>query len=305
MRPLGSSFCLLVTCCLLLCACGCQAASPSSAKRTTGEVLADLRSLEVRSPAPDDEVDGLMALLRREMNEPSAASFGMAGGPIDSGYVQSVLLGSLRAYVDKQGASEAVKACLKSRMASLTQDKPMGDRIKVLLGNAGDRTVTPALIEILGNHEDGFMRFAAAHALGSLGDRSAIPVLKRSLSVDTYARVRAGASYHRLTPRQMVYSPVRLAAAEVLRSMGESVPVDAELVEPKYVIPRVEPLLYTGRTPYGELMMLGNLACPEAEAAIQRYIDAKKAAGASSDLIAYAQDQLDRSNAARSQDSSE
>ena len=52
------------------------------------------------------------------------------------------------------------------------------------LGNIGDRTAAPALIEMT-RHTDGFVRQDAARALGKLGDRRAIPALRALLSDHT------------------------------------------------------------------------------------------------------------------------
>ncbi|MDO8586055.1 MAG: HEAT repeat domain-containing protein [Armatimonadota bacterium] len=290
-----------VCCLLVLCVPYCRAAEPSVEKRTGDAALGELRVVNHGSLSSTDRVDRLVALLRREITEPSAPVLGIGGGPIDSGYVQEVILGSVRTYVQQGANRESLRNCVASKLASLaSSDKPMADRLTVMLGNVGDRSVVPALINVMENHEDGFMRYAAARALGGIGDRSSIPALKRCLETDTFARVRLGSSIRNLTPREMVYSPVRLAAAEALRSMGEIVPVGAEIVDARYLVPRLEQLFCTSEPPFRALMMMGNLACPEAEDAIQRYIDAKQAVGASSGLVDYAKDTLARSRVVRS-----
>lgn len=58
------------------------------------------------------------------------------------------------------------------------------------LGQMGDRSAIPALIEALQNDENEDVRWSAAWALGKLGDKAAIPALEEASENDESEDVR-------------------------------------------------------------------------------------------------------------------
>lgn len=152
----------------------------------------------------------------------------------------------------------------------------MRDRLLVILGYTGDRAVVPQLAAIAEGHAEGFMRHSAVLALGETQDyRSAVPALQRVIESDTYARIRFSDSKQEYDSTAMVYSPVRSAVAALLRRVGLPVPERVEVVEARYGVQRLEPLLYEGDYPLcraviGILEMIGGV---EAKTALQTFVD--------------------------------
>lgn len=293
--------------CLCMAICFLSAHQPASAagvahKRTASEALAEVNAIGYSGYSPAEYTGRYIALLRREMKDPSASVFGWGGGPINSGYVQEVIMGSVFTFGQDQVRDE-IRRLVASKLRWIASvDRPMADRLLIILGNTGDRSTVPALMGIVKNHPDGFMRHAAVLALGGMRARASIPVLTLVLWTDTYARVRTSSSCigPYLTPREMVYSPVRRAADDALRSMGETVSHDAQFVDPKCAVPGLEQALAseTG-IPYHLLEVIALLASPEGEAALQRYVDAKKKDPSGAGAAEFAGWMIERSKLAR------
>lgn len=248
--------------------------------------------------------DRCLSLLKEEMANPSRAGLAAGGGPVDTGYVQNAIIGSFIPS-SAPNVSEQERVAVRNWVNDALkreQDKNVRDSLTLVLGHTGDRSVVPRLIEILQNHPEGFMRFEAAMALYDTNDPSSIPALKHALSSDTYARVRAGGCLEApLTGEGMVYSPVRAAAARALARLGVTVPKGAEIIDAKYVVPRLEPLLYSHDRPVQELIFLAAIGGTEAEAAINRFIAEKTTKGSSSEVAEFARDVLTRAQASRAQ----
>lgn len=270
-------------------------------KITSGQRVAALRNAR-RLTNVAERCDACLALLKQEMQNPCTASVGVGGGPMDTGYVQNVIMGSFiysRASNVPAAERTAVREWAKAALSSET-DKGLRDRLTLVIAHTGDKSVVPQVIEILRSHPEGHMRTEAAMALYDTKDASSIPALRQALAADTYARVRTGGSPgSRPSPNEAVYSPVRNAAAIALQLLGESVPTDAELVDAKYVVPRLEPLLYSNPMPFQELDMLAWAGGTEGESAINRFIEANRNNAKSSSIVEHARSVLARSKAAQ------
>lgn len=243
-----------------------------------GERMAALQEAR-RASSVTERCDKCLALLKQEMQNPCTSIVGAGGGPMDTGYVQNVIMGSFiysRATNVTDAERTSVREWAKAALSRET-DKGLRDRLTLVIAHTGDKSVVPQVIEILRRHPEGHMRCEAAMALYDTRDSSSISALKQALAADTYARVRTGGSPgSRPSRNEAVYSPVRQAAAIALKLLGESVPTGAELVDAKYVIPRLEPLLYSNAMPHQVLDLLAWAGGPEADNAINRFIESKK-----------------------------
>lgn len=284
-----------------------HAASAQSRATEFSDRLAALRSVTAQyrmASCAALRAEKCLQLLKQEMKNPSEPHMGTAGGPVDTGYVRNVIIESF-IYSAASNVSEEERAEVRNWVNGALkreQDKDVRDSLTLVLGHSGDRAVVPQLLEILQNHPEGFMRFEAAMALYGTNDPSSVPALKRALNSDTYARVRAGGCLEApLSGEQMVYSPVRAAAARALTRLGVTVPKGAEIIDAKYVVPRLEPLLYSHGRPVQELMFLAAIGGTDAEAAINRFIAGKTTQDSSSDMAEFARDVLRRAEAARAQ----
>lgn len=114
----------------------------------------------------------------------------------------------------------------------------------------------------------------ALRQMKNAGD--AIPALQRVLKSDNYAHIRVSESFRDYDSRTMVYSPVRDAAAEVIRLNGVNVPRDVEVVPAKFGVERVEHLLYDSTDPQcsrAVTEILGMMGGVEAEIALQTFVE--------------------------------
>jgi HEAT repeat protein len=213
---------------------------------------------------------------------------GIAGGPVDTGYVQEVIMGCVCTWAQKDDERASIRTALKTEAASIS-DPAMQDRLAVMLGYSGDHSVVSTLVRILESEPAGVVRHSAALALDRLSDPASIPALKQALRDDTYARVRSGGCIGpRYSGAQACYSPVRAAAAQALRRMGQSVAADAELVDAKYVVPRLTPLLESSAQPFEALAWLAGLG-PDGQKAIEAFIAAEKATPSDAKVVEFAQ----------------
>lgn len=266
-------------CAIVLCAC--LMAVPVQAETAISLPTHSPLSQAYYMPAGCTRVDACLALLKSEMANPSPVAFNqISGGPTDTGDRQGQIMGAVWTFRDGAIGRESTRNAVRARLRAVPRtDRAMRDRLAIILGYAGDKTVVPTLVQILVNSPDGFIRHAAAHALRWEESTSSIPALRYALATDTYARVRFGESCANpiLDQKKMFYSPVREAAAEALRAMGQSVPQDSEVVDARCAIPALESVLAAakGWEIYTPLQVLGAAACPETDAAIQRYIDSK------------------------------
>lgn len=251
--------------------------------RTAGETSAALRKLSegVLPQSAAQRVDTRIQLLKEEMAFPSSPAFGIGGGPIDTGYLQRVIMGSVCTAAQRGAEREEIRRLVSARMVSLSvSESALVDRLAIMLGCCGDPAAGPKLVQILEKHPDGYMRFNAAMALGEMpGYVEAIPALRRAMVSDTYARIRLSDSFQHYNSATMVYSPVRAAAAAALKRLGQRVPQGVEVVPAKYGVQAVEPLLYDARSSMCTevIAILGAIGGAEAKAALQTFIDNKSA----------------------------
>lgn len=254
---------------VLLCCALSPSAGSEPAKVTADERLASVRSITATDPV--ERAEKLWTLLGEELVHPCTAV--SSSIPMDSGYVQEVIIGSCCYMTADEETCLAVRDWADDKLRALpNSDQPQRDILKIIKGCTGDASVLDDLTRILLMNPQGAYRMEAARALFRINDRRAIPALKKALESDTYACFRPGACHERLTSEQMVYSPVRLAAAEALRRFGETVPKDAELVDRKYLVPKFTPLLYTEKTPWDAVQVLAAVGGSEAEQALDEYI---------------------------------
>ena len=284
-----------IVCMTLFCLAGVPCQS-----RTGAETTAILRSITEADPALSaaDRVDGCLELLEQEMMFPSAPAFGIGGGPMDTGYLQEVIMGSVCTFGHKEAEREEIRSIVAAKLQSTpASDQAMRDRLTIILGYTGDVSAAPQLISILEHHPDGFMRSSTALALREMHcNEECVPALKRVMESDTYARVRLSGCLVRYDSATMVYSPVRDMVAWTLRRMGLSVPKGVEIVEAKYGVQRVEPLLYDRGNPQcirASIEVLGLIGTVEAKAALQAFVDTEAGVTGMEALVEEAEAALD------------
>lgn len=156
-------------------------------------------------------LDGLVKYLKEEMADPSYPGIGPGGGPIDTGYIQRMMIWALGQTVDAADLAKARKA---------TEDSALHQRFTVALGRAGDRSLVRDLCEMVVKDPRGFMREAAASSLRELKDPSSSHALRAALA-DRYSGI--GISDVGPGPHITKMYLVREAAAGALRALGEKV----------------------------------------------------------------------------------
>ena len=267
--------------------------------------MAELRATIPIAPAtaPVDRVDRCLKLLQEEMASPSSPEFGMGGGPIDSGYLQEVIMGDVCTFAQKQPEREEIRQVVAKRLESTPKsDKAMRERLTIMLGICGDKSVVTQLIDIMEHHKEGYMRFEAAWSLQNMGDcEGVIPAFKRVVERDTYARIRFSDSKRIYDSKAMVYSPVRDVAASALTRLGQDVPKDIEVIDAKYAVQRLEPLLYYPGDPVTSAVIetLGMIGGKEAKTALQRFIEKGASISEKESLVKEAREALAKTQALR------
>lgn len=251
----------------------------SQAQRKASETTALVRAITERVPpaTPQEPVDGCPALLKQEMASPSIPMMGEGGGPIDSGYLQAVIVGSVCTYAQKGVEREAIRKVVAERLEAVpATDNAMHDRLTIILGLTGDPSAVAPVMKILDESTEWFLRAMAATALGEINDRKAIPALQRAMLNDNHVQIRFGDCLTSYDVKHMVFSPTRLYAAEILRlRMGVPVPDDVEVLDRSYGVARLEPLLYMGDAQLTEPVIdtLAELGGPQAQQALTTFID--------------------------------
>jgi hypothetical protein len=152
----------------------------------------------------------LLYWLAEERAHPSSPSIGVGGSIIDSGYIQVQILMAFR----EVGDALALDAVLRD--PSVGGD--FKDRIRVGLGLMGDRRQTGAIIRILKQSDDPWLRAMAARALDWSGGTEAVPALKSALT-DSF-RVRRGTRGGMESPEEATGSyPIREEVQQTLRNL--------------------------------------------------------------------------------------
>ena len=168
---------------------------------------ADFAKLE-KLPTSKARLDLGMTYMRALVHDGEPTTMGYAGGPIDGSYHQVVVMEKMGGLVDRGDLAAARKA---------EPDPQLKDRLTVVLGLAGDRSVVPELKRLLIEHPDYAVRQEAATALGNLREASAEKVLRQALN-DRHTYVGTGSQMGDTGP--VKFYPVREQAWRGLWVIG-------------------------------------------------------------------------------------
>ena len=177
-----------------------------------------------RNLSPKVRVDVLTTVLREELENPcpgESLGDGKIGPPtaiIQKRYVFCLEDIGSRAIPHLRKHLIQLKLSVQNISPSLgntdSVDAVEMQHIQCALGLLADKDVLKDLIKILEDEDgDGYIRQMAAVALGNIGDKLAIPALKRALNDDFHV------NYTSLWTPQTVY-PVREATSSSLRKLG-------------------------------------------------------------------------------------
>ncbi len=173
---------------------------------------------EEKTMTGQQRLDSRLGYLKEEMGNPTTPFISM-GGQLDSAYVQAQII---------QDMGRTVTAPHIAKARAKETDPALRDRLTLALGLAGDESVMPQLIEMLGDHPEGYLRKCAAEALRHFKDSSAKRALQHALR-DRFSVVSiAGVG------RKGIHKayPVREKAAESLRIFFDE-PVSPDIYEDK------------------------------------------------------------------------
>lgn len=193
-----------------------EAPEPQTAHGLPGRLtsLADLgEPLTKANLSAPERVEVLLKWLGQERANPTPATTGLAGGTIDSGYIQAQIILTLWEQGDPQAMTAAVEA---GHLAEGVRDGAI-----LALGMMGDASRIPRLLDILAAHPEGYYRALAARALGMLGAAEARTALREALN-DQFA-VQAG----NCTQGLYTAYPVREAAQAALRKLASEAAMTA------------------------------------------------------------------------------
>jgi hypothetical protein len=183
-------------------------ADPVSEETNSHEGRFDLTKLrefyDTNGMDGDAKVHQLVAYLRQELARPSQPAMGIGGGPIDTVYIQEVIIDVMVQTVPPASLLKAFNG---------ESDKKIKDRIMFALLGAGDQTFVKDVLSLLRDPSDSLSRLAAVRALEKTKNQDVVPLLER-MRYDRYSRAafRNGV-YHK------VY-PVRQAARRVIVGSG-------------------------------------------------------------------------------------
>ncbi len=96
--------------------------------------------------------------LEQELKVPSDSSWGVGGGPIDSGYIQGVMVGVLQ-FPGSQ-SPDTLKQCWRD-----AEDKRVKELLAIPLAAIGDREMIPTMIRLATGDKEGSIRMEAILAL--------------------------------------------------------------------------------------------------------------------------------------------
>ncbi|MCW3097014.1 MAG: hypothetical protein JWL77_2632 [Chthonomonadaceae bacterium] len=121
--------------------------------------LRQLSSIQDGMPASAKErIEQGVRFLQQELASPSDPSWGMGGGPIDTGYIQSVILSTLK-FPGAQAPS-----ILRQQWKGAT-DPRLKDLLAISLAELGAEDVIPTVIRLARDDKDGSIRMTAMIAL--------------------------------------------------------------------------------------------------------------------------------------------
>lgn len=225
-----------ITSSLFVLACAVIFLLPQSVSAHTGSFeMTDLQSLYNRTVPANLRIAQGIAYLKKEIASPRPAEWGPGGGPIDSEYVQDVIVETLAF-----PGSENPEALRHYR--DTAPNRLLKDLLTVSLGLTGAQDTAPNLIRIAHTNTAGSIRLEALRALTGLclppKTTDVPPRIKpgeiwRPLDVRTQQAVRNALvgglqdNFSRFrNPDQQeetAYFPVQEQAAELLRHLGYGV----------------------------------------------------------------------------------
>lgn len=152
----------------------------------------------------DAKIQQMVEYLRAEISHPSKPRMGVGGGPIDTIYIQNVIITVMAQTVPQE-------ALLKT--FNQESDKKIRDRIMLALLYTGHETFVNDVRVMLQSQDNNLFRLAGVRALRNARKKDLVPLLL-DMRKDTYSRIvfRDGA-YHK------VY-PIRQAAHHMLANLG-------------------------------------------------------------------------------------
>jgi hypothetical protein len=157
---------------------------------------------------PNTKMRQLVTYLKNEVNHPSQPGMGVAGGPIDTVYIQNVITVVMAQTVPRKTLLEALNKEV---------DEKIKDRIMIALVFAGDKTFVPRVQSFLKRDEENVLREGSARALIDVNKKELEPQLI-ALQYDTYSRV--GIEDVGNTGGYRKVYPIRKAAYEALSRLG-------------------------------------------------------------------------------------
>jgi hypothetical protein len=157
-----------------------------------------------RNQDSDAAIRELATYLQEELASPSPPRMGVGGGPIDTVYVQDVIITVMAQTIPKESLLQALHE---------QSDDRIKDRMRVALVAAGDQTFVNWVEALLSEAKDNLTRLIAVRALRNAPRKGAEPALA-AMRDNTYSRIvfRHGAYYK-------VY-PIRRSAHEALTQLG-------------------------------------------------------------------------------------
>jgi HEAT repeat protein len=176
--------------------------------------FAAVRTLSFRSDIPvSPRADLLLETLHRELAQPTSAP------PPEGSYLTATQLLRLHTAHALGRLGGAAHPAMRARLSRTTGEEH--EWILLGLGYAGDVGTSPEIRQVLRSSSSGPVRMTAAHVLGKLKERAAVPELEAALSDPFTARV-----LHNDVggPADQTLYPVRSRAASALRSLG--IPVE-------------------------------------------------------------------------------
>lgn len=100
-------------------------------------------------------------------------------------YIERAYADTLKKFIEKSEEKKSYMHSLQEQMHNTTLNVVFRYRLAVILGEMGERSSSPVLIECLKKCTRGEMKTRAAYLLGQLSAKESIPVLKEALS-DNY-----------------------------------------------------------------------------------------------------------------------
>ncbi len=167
----------------------------------SGFDLTKLRKFyDAKGENPETSIAELIFYLREEVAHPSQPRMGVGGGPIDTVYVQDVMITVM---------AQAVPQQTLLRAYSQEKDNTIKTRLMLALATAGDRTFLTDVQDLLETSDDNLIRLAATRALRN-APKERLEAVLPTVRDDTYSRIvfRDG--------RYVKVYPIRQSAHEAL-----------------------------------------------------------------------------------------